>query len=228
MAAEYVDDLSLSNGDRVSLWLMCTSGRETLKGTLRALRLPMAFDADLVVRVCDAADQMTEKGQLIESVPGWTTRLLRLRGIDLVRSPQTSRGRTAVHLEGDELELQLPELADALAEAEADFNAIEVRQRLGSMWGVHEPWRISAALTVLSVLFDGAAPGARCPQPAGGAAQDEAAHWVGLWYAGKRDVFPLPGEPAGNTMTKRRSRATLLVRELLRSAAVGMGGGNDE
>ena len=88
-----------------------------------------------------------------------------------------------------------------------------------------EPWAVSAALTVLTVMYDDGVPGPGCPQPVAGASEAEAAHWVGLWYAGKRDVFPSASEPAGNTLTKRRSRATTVVKELLRSCAVDLAGG---
>ena len=225
VAADDFDSVTLSDADRVSLWLMSTDGRNVVQRTLRDLRLPGSFDVDLIVQACHAADQMVAKGQPIESIPAWTTRTLRLRGIDLVRSPRSSTVSTTVTTNDGLNELDLADTVDAFAAADAEFDAVAVRQRLGAAWLTEEPWKVSAALTVITVLFDESAPGAGCPTPTGGASPIEAAHWVGLWYAGKRDVFPTLAEPAGNTLTKRRSRATATVRDLLRASAMEHLGG---
>lgn len=228
VAADNLDDVTLSDTDRVSLWLMSADGRRALQRTLRDLKLPTAFDADLITQVCHAADQMTAKAQPIESVAAWTTRTLRLRGIDLVRSPRSSVASMVLHRNDGDVQIDLAEPTEVLAEMDAHLDAAAVRQNLGAAWCTDEPWKLSAALTVLTVLYDEAGPGSGCPQPVGGASEVEAAHWVGLWYAGKRDLFPAPGEPAGNTLTKRRSRATQMVKEVLRGSATTIEGGDQQ
>ena len=123
--------------------------------------------------------------------------------------------------------MDFAENSDVLADLDAHLDAVAVRHRLGAAWlAIDEPWKVSAALTVLAVLYDEAGPGNGCPQPVGGASEVEAAHWVGLWYAGKRDLFPSDSQPAGNTMTKRRSRATLMVKHVLRTSATSDNGGD--
>jgi len=226
MARDRVD-FTLSDADQVSLWLGSKDGQRAVKNTLHAVRLPEAFDSDLVTMVCHGADQMVAKGVPIASVAAWATRTLRLRAIDLVRSPRTSRVALVAHTSDGELERDLPDRPDeALAEHDANALAVDVRQQLGATWASEPAWTISAALTVVAVLYDGAGPGHGCPQPKGGASEVEAAHWVGLWYAGRRDLFPAPYEPAGNTITKRRSRATQTVRDLLSGCAPETGDHN--
>lgn len=225
VAGDNIDSVTLSDADRVSLWLMSTDGRNAVQRTLRALRLPGFFDTDLVVMVCHAADRMVAKGEPIESIPAWTTRTLRLRGIDLFRSPRSSSVSTTMATHDGVVDRDIADSEDALAHANAEFDASSVRQRLGAAWFTEDPWAVSAALSVLTVLYDEGSPGAGCPQPVGGASDIESAHWVGLWYAGRRDVFPTASEPAGNTLTKRRSRATAAVKELLRARALDDMGG---
>ena len=113
VALDNVNDPALSDTDRVSLWLMSNDGKAVLRRTLRDLRLPTAFDGDLIMQVCHAADQMTAKGEPIESIPAWTTRTLRLRGIDLVRWPRSSRASTVVTTSDGELDVELPHTANA-------------------------------------------------------------------------------------------------------------------
>ena len=113
VAVDIVDDPTLSDTDRGSLWLMSKDGEFVLRRTLRDLRLPTAFDGDLIMQVCHAADQMTAKGEPIESIPAWTTRTLRLRGIDLVRWPRSSRASTVVTTSDGELDVELPHTANA-------------------------------------------------------------------------------------------------------------------
>ena len=220
-----VDDVSdpvLTDADRVSLWLMSADGLAAVKRTLRDLRLSDAFDTDLIVSVCHAAGQMVAKQQPIESIPAWTTRTLKLRAIDLVRSPRTSRLQLVVDNSDDavhDLADHLADPTDQFNDADVQLDAVAVRRQLSDEWHTKPSWSVSAALTVLTVLYDEANPSDDCPQPASGASDVESAHWVGLWYSGKRDLFPHPDQPADNTITKRRSRATTEVRNLLRTNA---------
>jgi hypothetical protein len=219
MALDGADGTVLSDADLVSLWLMSAEGQRVVARTLRDLKLPSAFDADLVISVCHSADQMAARGVAIESIPAWATRTLRLRAIDLVRSPRSSRVQMGVGPDGEDLAFDVRDPADAIASSSVEIDASDVRRRLGTSWGRLDGWQVSAALTVLSVLYDEADPGVGCPQPVGGASEHEAAHWVGLWYSGRRDLFPGPDIASSNTLTKRRSRASSAVKQLLRSAA---------
>jgi hypothetical protein len=220
------DDQSLSDADRVSLWLMSADGKRAVKRTLQNLRLPATFDADLIVQVCHSADRMMAKGEPIKSIPAFATRVLNQRGKDLVRSPRSSVGSLLVHGDDGAVQLDPPQTdTNPIEDLHVDLDAIAIRHTLGAAWHTEEPWKVSAALTVLTVLFDEAGPGDRCPRPVGGASPVEAAHWVGLWYAGRRELFPGPGRPAGNTLTKQRSRASQQVRELLKASASAIGGG---
>src|SRR6478672_7634026 len=51
VGADDLDDQTLSDTDRVSLWLMSADGRRALQRTLRDLKLSTAFDADLITQV---------------------------------------------------------------------------------------------------------------------------------------------------------------------------------
>lgn len=217
--ADIEDDPQLSDADRVSLWLMSADGQRAVARTCQSLRLPAAFDTDLVVQVCRAADRMVEKGEPIESAPAFATRTLRLRAMSLLASPRSSRARNVVAGDDGEIETDRADGVDRFADVEADLRADEARRRLAGLWPSEQPWALSAALTVMSVLYDGAVPGTGCPTPVGGASEIEAAHWSGLWYAGRHDLFPGPNEPGGNTLTKRRSRAATVVKDVLRSSA---------
>jgi len=216
-----------TDADRVSLWLMSADGLGAVNRTLRDLRLPDAFDTDLIISVCHSAGQMVAKQEAIESIPAWTTRTLKLRAIDLVRSPRTSQLQLVVD-NSDDFADRLADPTDQIAAADAQLDAVTVRRQLSDAWYTKPPWSVSAALTVLTVLYDEARPSDDCPKPVSGASVVEAAHWVGLWYSGKRDVFPaadqLADHPADNTITKRRSRATSEVRNLLRTNAASTTG----
>jgi len=130
VATEDPDDVALSDTDRVSLWLMSVDGRRALNRTLRDLKLPAAFDADLVIQVCHAADQMTAKGQPITSIAAWTTRVLRLRGIDLVRSGErqaSCSARINGAGAGDSTHLAAPSAKSAVPDDERHGAAYQCR-----------------------------------------------------------------------------------------------------
>jgi hypothetical protein len=228
------DSPASTDADRVSLWLMSAEGLAAMQRTRRDLRLADGFDTDLIVSVCHAAEQMAAQGERIESIPAWTKRTLRLRATHLLEPPRTSRVRYVVNGQGGVADDPLDELvdpADQFDDLDTALDAQRVRDRLTDAWFTKPPWSVSAALTVLAVLCDEADPSDDCPQPLNGASDIEAAHWVGLWYAGRRDVFPdshqpadqptdqRTGQPFDQTITKRRSRATTEVRNLLRAGA---------
>lgn len=217
----------MGNGDRVSLWLMTAEGRAAVRATLRRYRLPEAFDSDLIDKAIHAAELMQARGEVIELVPAWTRRTLRLRATDLLKSPG-SRRATPVGPpdETPDLVAGLPDPGDDFARVAVEFDVVEIRRHLGGRWGETHPWRVSASLTYLSITMDAGTAGRRCPRPASGADEYDAAHWAGLYYAGLRDVFPGTGEDTP-AMRQRRKRRIDEVRKTLIEAHAGAGLADD-
>lgn len=212
----------LTDADRVSLWLMTNEGAAALMSTLRRFGLQGSFDSDLVKMVIHAADLMVDKGQSIESIPAWTKSALRLRAMDLLRSPGSQRayhgidddsttGRSLTQPRGSVEHNDIAQLLTGMAVA-------DIRRHVGAQWGTTQSWRISASLTYLSISVDGCAAGTACPAPVGGAGELDAAHWAGLHYAGQHECFAAHGQPDSNTIRQRRKRKIDDVRSLLQES----------
>lgn len=204
---------ALTDADRVALWLASADGDAAVAWSLGQLRLPAAFDADLVAMAIHAADRMVQRGDAIESVPAWTKRTLRLRAIDLMKSP---RGRPALERPED-VDSQTVATTDAAETSEllAAMDLAALRREIATRWDDRSAWTRSASLTYLSVAIDGCAPGVSCPAPIGGADEFDAAHWAGLHYADQRQCFAPFGKPDDNTIRQRRKRRIDDVRRVL-------------
>ncbi|MEO6125238.1 MAG: hypothetical protein ABIR32_16150 [Ilumatobacteraceae bacterium] len=223
------ESATLTDADRVALWLASPEGTAALRWSLEKLRLPVAFDTDLVGMVIHAADRMVQRGDVIESVPAWTRRTLRLRAIDLMKSP---RGRPAF-IQPEDVDSPAGAGTDAADAAElvAAMDLAEIRREIAGRWDDRSGWTRSASLTYLSVAIDGCAPGVSCPAPIGGADEFDAAHWAGLHYADQRQCFAPFGERDDNTIRQRRKRRIDDVRKILvdayvRTQADGSGAGD--
>jgi len=203
----------LTDADRVALWLVSSDGMLAIARALEQLRLPASFDTDLVGMVVHAADRMVARGDAIESIPGWTKRTLRLRAIDLMKSP---RGRPAL-VRPEDVDSPSVTYTDGSGTAEllAAMDLDEIRRLIGRMSGDTGAWSRSASLTYLSVALDGCFPGVSCPAPIGGADEFDAAHWAGLHYADQRQCFAPFGESDDNTIRQRRKRRIDDVRKVL-------------
>jgi len=202
-------DGGIRNGDAVALWLMRAEGSAALGRVLRRYRLPDAFDAELTVAVIHAAELMDARGEAIDNVAAWTQRTLRLRALDLLKSPG-SRRAVAPHDQPDtDLAAGIAESDDPLAELELQMEVDDLRRSLGARWADAHPWRVSGSLTFLSITCDGAVAGESCPQPISGATERDAALWASLYYAGERDLFPTgPGSDSAAQRQQRKRRMT--------------------
>lgn len=79
----------------------------------------------------------------------------------------------------------------------------------------------AAALMALGVLADDLALDDVVAQPDRGATRSQAAGWAGLWFAGRRDLFPTDADAAGR---QRRSRAVRAVGVRIERAIEAVGG----
>lgn len=179
-------------------------GQDRVQRELQRRRLPGALDSDIEEAVTSEALRFLKNGGSIESVPGWCNARIAARVIDLARGvirrerAEQAAFESAEDGTGDNLDEVLTEGRYAVLVSRAD------------------PLDVCGALTVISVLAENAVPDAACPQPVAGATPEDAACWVGLWYAGREDCF---GE--GNTVTQRRVRAARRVKKILREAVTG-------
>jgi hypothetical protein len=83
-----------------------------------------------------------------------------------------------------------------------------------------ESWRVSAALTFVSIIAHKARVGDGCPQPKAGATYEDAALWAGLWYAGRTECFIDPTRTR-QAIDRDRARKCAQLRELMKGAAGG-------
>jgi hypothetical protein len=184
---------------RVERWLMSPEGRAATEREMRRCGLPSAFDADLARLVLHAARRATD----VESVPAWTSHVLRRRALDLVRSPSVQRRDDA----GE----------NAAALDDASFDAVLTELEVGALRaalfeGSARPAVVSAALTYLGVTMDELVPGRDVPWPGGSSDALDGAHWAGLHYSGHGDCFATPDTAA---VRQRRSRRIAEVKAAL-------------
>lgn len=169
---------------------MSADGRNAVQRSTAHPPATRSPDTDLRVMAA-TADRMVAKGEPIESIPAWTTRTLRPRGIDLFRSPRSRPVSTTVPTHDGAVEHDLADGGDALAQADAEFDVLlcgsgSVLPGSPTHRGQYRQARDGAHRVVRR-------RGPRCGLPPSrwvARSEIESAHWVGLWYAGKRDVFP--------------------------------------
>jgi hypothetical protein len=205
---------AIRDPDRVALWLASAVGVGVVEATLRRFRLPQSFDTDLVGMVLHAADLMTARGQRIDVIEAWARRTLRLRAMDLVRSPRAAGRTIDVDLDGDGPDT-LPPVPEGVDEVLGTVALGGIRRSLQRRLAAAAAWPVSASLTYLCVAIDGGAPGTDCPQPQAGADDLDGAHWAGLHYAGAVDCFAPAGEADSPAMRQRRKRRIDQVRAVL-------------
>lgn len=198
-------------------------GRNVPARALVRVGLPKDLADDLVQEVLIRAYRAELRGDVVDNIEAFVTTLVHRAAVDLIRGVRRRpEGHPPEHRPDDE---PIDTLADAVLtdlEAIAGLLGVELRQRLGSQLADH-PVAAAGALVVLAIAVDGAAPADDCPAPAGGAGDDEAAVWAGLFYAGERRCFPGPRTPEDAAMRQRRSRAVRRQRALLRVLLTELG-----
>jgi hypothetical protein len=205
---------AIRDPDRVALWLASAAGVGVVEATLRRFRLPQSFDTDLVGMVLHAADLMTARRERIEVIEAWARRTLRLRAMDLVRSPRAAARTIDADVDGGDVDT-LPPGPEGVDEVLSAVALGGIRRNLQRRLAAAAAWPVSASLTYLSVAIDGGAPGRGCPQPQAGADDLDGAHWAGLHYAGAVDCFATAGELDSPAMRQRRKRRVDQVRAVL-------------
>jgi len=178
----------------------------------------MSFDADVAVKVLHAAEVAARRGAVLENVGGWTTTVIRRRAADIAKGAEfRNRAVMTSTSRDDSDDAGMDQYADDQDGGDVSCDALDpavldsLRHRLAATCG-HRPRASSAALTMISVIAELAEPGGHCPRPMSGATSLDAAAWVGLWYAGQRDLFPLGGASDTPAVRKARSRAMSFAR----------------
>jgi DNA-directed RNA polymerase specialized sigma24 family protein len=209
-------------------------GRKVVLRQLRAHSLPSHLFDDLVQEALLAALVAERQGVEPDSVPAFVSRLVQRRARDMLRGRRRrpEGHQAAGHPEDDAWAAPIDTLkAPDRPEDEAVSNGelaqmgpvVEgIRRDLRAHLG-HHPTRAAGALVVLAIVHGDALPAPDCPTPAGGVAQSEAASWAGLFYGGPARCFPTADDPEDAAMRKRRSRALLQLKDLLRDVATGLG-----
>src|SRR5689334_13392943 len=103
--------------DRVAAWLASSAGMDAVGWTLRRFRLPQSFDTDLVGMVLHAADLMADRDERINVLEAWARRTLRLRAMDLARSPRAADRPTAIDAGGLDVVAVAPDGVDEIVSA---------------------------------------------------------------------------------------------------------------
>jgi hypothetical protein len=195
-------------------------GHGLARRTLSALGLPADLDDDLVQEALIRALRAEERGVHVDNIEAFTTVVLQRAARDLSRG---LRRRPEGHLVHEE-PLDGPSVDDHPDAVVLDaLDRDEVRERLGRELAGRAR-AVAGALAVFAVAVDGARPAADCPAPKAGAGEQEVLAWAGLFYGGRRDCFPRPGEADDDAIRKRRSRAVQEQRRALHDALVATTG----
>jgi hypothetical protein len=206
-----LSDASLATLVGVYEFVQSPVGQQCIRRQLQQHRLPSALDADIESIVLYEAERTLRAGNPI-LVPGaWARQRIASRVVDVVRG----RVRRAESY-GREVELDRADVVVAETIASDDTAADRVREAVRRDLASAE-WVGAAALTVLTRLLDGSPLVGSCPQPKAGADRVDAAHWAGLWYAGRTDCFDAPGVKP-NTLVQKRAREVAKVKALLARA----------
>lgn len=233
----------------VHSYVSSREGQDRIHRALQRHRLPTALDTDVEEMVLSEARRFVLAGGEITSVPGWCSARIRARAVDLARgairrdaahaelarrhaaAPAGMALSSAALDDQDNLDQDNPDQDgptqgglsqdaydhdghDTSGFAGLDENLSGIRRAV--LHADAQPLDVCAALTAIAVLADAAAPAPSCPRPLAGATPLEAACWAGLWYANRQECF---GD--GNTVTKRRSRASKKIKSLLHAALGG-------
>jgi len=214
-------------------WLWSADGRASAEAVLRGRRIWIedaraALTPDDLLSDAFRAfwNRLRRHGPVEEFHPGgYLTRTMqRLVG-------QACRGRYRwAAFSVEELEWQLVggaagDLGDDLIAGLGTGDALE-RVRAAIEAADAPDWVRAGALAYVTVLAhpDAVPDDHPVPRPERGARPDEAALWIALWFAGRRDgLFPRPGAPADAAMRKARSRAGTQIRAVVLGALSDVG-----
>ena len=198
-------------------YMASEEGKLKVTKALTRQRLPGSFDTDIEESVLSEAARYLDRGNTIESAPGWCSARIKARSIDLARGIIRNNGMDAYKhinaldldaIEGSKGDLeQYSSLSSDSEEAIAYLRKCILNAKC-------DPQNISGALTVIAALAEGAETHAECPKPISGSKPIDAACWAGLWYAHRQDCFEENGASA-----QRRSRGSKQIKELMRLQA---------
>ena len=186
--------------------------------------LPRDLGADLVQETALAVKRANERGRELGNVAAYATQTMRNIAVGLLQGKKRDeewfvdlpplRDST---LEGPDPLDQVP-VFDSYDLGSSPVSASGVRAAVADRLDDH-PWAAAGALAFLSVrdLDDPASRADDCPQPKGGATPREAASWVGVFYAGRRDCWPGDDDPP--KIRQRRSRYVKAQDAVLAAAA---------
>jgi DNA-directed RNA polymerase specialized sigma24 family protein len=196
-------------------------GRRVAARAVAGLGLPPHLAEDVAQEALLRLHRAEQRGEDVANVEAFTTVLVQRSARDLLRGVRRRPEGHAVVPPIDDvagealvggLERDLPEAAIIGAEVATGWR----RRVVASLDEAPRP--AAGALAVLAILLDGAGPADDCPVPKAGAGDDEAIAWAGLFYAGRRECFPPPGQADDPATRKRRSRAVQDQRRVLHDA----------
>jgi hypothetical protein len=207
-----LSDASLATLAGVYEFVQSPAGQHCIHRQLQQHRLPSALDADIEsVVLYEAERTLRAGGQIL--VPGaWARQRIASRVVDVVRGRVRRNESFGRQVDLDGADLAVPETVHVDDDAAGDRVRAGIRRDLAVA-----DWVCAAALVVLTRLLDGSPLLGSCPQPKAGADRVDAAHWAGLWYAGRTDCFDAPGVKP-NTLVQRRAREVAKVKALLARA----------
>lgn len=201
-------------------------GHRVAARAVAGLGLPAHLADDVAQEALLRVVRAEARGDEVGNVEAFTTVLVQGAAKDLLRGIRRRPEGHAVDDPVDALgpDVLTPQRRDDLPEAAvvAAEAAAVLRRRVAAALTA-SPRPASGALAVLAIVVDGAGPAGDCPVPKAGAGDDEAIAWAGLFYAGRRECFPLAGQPDDAATRKRRSRAVQDQRRILRAAFAGDG-----
>lgn len=193
------------------------TGKLKVTKALARRRLPGSFDTDIEESVLSEAARYLDRGNTIESVPGWCSARITARSTDLARGIMRNNGEDAYKhsnaLDLDTIEGNYSDV-EQYASLSSDSDEAIAYLRKCILNAKCDPQNISGALTVITALAEGAETHAECPKPIAGSKPIDAACWAGLWYAHRQDCFEENGASA-----QRRSRGGRQIKELMRLQA---------
>ena len=210
VSATGAGDGGIRNGDAVALWLMRAEGSAALGRCSAATGCPTRSMPSCTVAVIHAAELMDARGEAIDNVAAWTQRTLRLRALDLLKSPGSRRAVAAAR----------PTRHRSRGGHRRERRSVG---RTGVADGGRRPApqpgrpvgrRPSVAgVGIADVPVDHLRRrGGRRELPAAhqrGHRARNAALWASLYYAGERDLFPTgPGSDSAAQRQQRKRRMT--------------------
>lgn len=194
-------------------WLGGAEGRAAAQRVTRRFRIRDSSADDLLAdTLSNFWLHLDRKGPVdpATNLPAYLSTVMRNLATDALN------GRRTVQFDDDSPVIEdIPARTAVPVERDADLGAVRVAIDAVA----EEPWAQAGAHAYITALaWPEAIPADHpVPRPEKGATRSEAALWVALWFAGKRDVLVAPGT-ANPAARQKRSRAARRIRDVIDQA----------